>query len=119
MYGEDNEKSSNPHFPRRQKLARHRFPLSERIRQVKDQHGVDLEVYVFGPAERALEDPAHADYRRTLVSLAKAGVPIHICRDIAESMGKAQEFPALGFTLEYARDAFVRYAVEGAAVVSF
>ena len=41
------------------------------------------------------------------------------CRDIAQSMGKAQEFTALGFTLEYARDAFVRYAVEGATVVSF
>jgi len=35
--------------------------VTERIRQVKDQHGVELEVYVFGPAERALDDPAHAD----------------------------------------------------------
>jgi hypothetical protein len=93
--------------------------VSERIRQVKDQHGVDLEVYVFGPAERALDDPAHAEYRETLVSLAKAGVPVHICRDIAESMGKTQQFTELGFTLEYARDAFVRYAIEGAAVISF
>ena len=93
--------------------------VSERIRQVKDQHGVELEVYVFGPAERALNDPAHAECRRTLVKLAKAGVPVHLCRDIAESVGKSQEFTALGFTLEYARDAFVRYAIEGAAVISF
>jgi hypothetical protein len=93
--------------------------VTERIRQVKDQHGVELEVYVFGPAERALDDQAHAEYRQTLVSLAEAGVPVHVCRDIAESMGKAQEFTALGFTLEYARDAFVRYAIEGATVVSF
>ena len=93
--------------------------VSERIRQVKNQHGVELEVYVFGPAERALDDPAHADYRQTLVSLVKAGVPVHICRDIAESMGKAQEFTELGFTLEYARDAFVRYALEEASVISF
>jgi hypothetical protein len=34
-------------------------------------------------------------------------------------MGKAQQFSELGFTLEYARDAFVRYAIEGATVVSF
>jgi hypothetical protein len=93
--------------------------VSERIRQVKDQHGVELEVYVFGPAERALDDSSHADYRHALVSLAKAGVPVHICRDIAESMGKAREFTELGFTLEYARDAFVRYAVEAASVISF
>jgi hypothetical protein len=93
--------------------------VSERIRQVKDQHGVELEVYVFRPAERSLDVPAHAEYYQTVVSLAKAGVPVHLCRDIAESMGKAQEFTALGFTLEYARDTFVRYAIEGATVVSF
>lgn len=93
--------------------------VSERIRQMKDRQGVDLEVYVFGSAEEALGDPAHAEYRQTLVTLAKAGVPVHVCRDIAESMGKAQEFTALGFTLEYARDAFVRYAIEGATVISF
>ena len=47
--------------------------VSERIRQVKEQHDVDVEVYVFGPAERAADDPAHADYRQTLVNLTKAG----------------------------------------------
>ena len=78
---------------------------------------MDVEVYVFGAAERALDDPAQAEYRQTLESLAN-WVPVHVCRDIAESMGKAQEFTALGFTLEYARDAFVRYALEGATVVS-
>ncbi|BCB27340.1 hypothetical protein SKTS_22260 [Sulfurimicrobium lacus] len=93
--------------------------VSERIRQVKEQHGVALEVYVFGSAEKALADPANAYYRDTLVSLAKSGVPIHVCRDIAEKMGKAEEFTNLGFTLEYARDAFVRYALEGATVISF
>ena len=34
-------------------------------------------------------------------------------------MGKEEEFQRIGFTLEYARDAFIRYAIEGAAVVSF
>jgi len=42
-----------------------------------------------------------------------------VCRDIAEKMGKAEEFTQLGFKLEYARDAFVRYALEGATVISF
>jgi hypothetical protein len=93
--------------------------VSERIRQVKDQQGVALEVYVFGPAEKALADPARKEYRDTLTALARAGVPVHVCRDIAEKMGQAQEFTGLGFTLEYARDAFVRYALEGATVVSF
>jgi hypothetical protein len=93
--------------------------VSERIWQVKDQRGVALEVYVFGPAEKALADPARKEYRDTLITLVRAGVPVHVCRDIAERMGKAEEFTGHGFTLEYARDAFVRYAVEGATVVSF
>ena len=37
--------------------------VSERIRQVKDERGVALEVYVFGPAERALADPAREEYQ--------------------------------------------------------
>lgn len=93
--------------------------LSERIRQIKDQQGVALEVYVFGPAIKALSEPAKSEFRDTLTALAKNGVPVHICRQTAENMGKDKEFTGQGFTLEYARDAFVRYALEGATVVSF
>ncbi len=93
--------------------------VSERIRQVKDQRGVELEVYVFGPAEKALADPGGAKFREALVGLSKNGVPVHVCRSIAEDLGKAVEFEQLGLTLEYARDAFVRFALEGASVVSF
>lgn len=93
--------------------------VSERIRQVREERGVALEVYVFGPAEKALADPGSVKFRETLVGLAKNGVPVHVCRSIAEDLGKAEEFARLGFTLEYARDAFVRYALEGASVVSF
>jgi hypothetical protein len=93
--------------------------VSERIRQVIGERGVNMEVYVFGPAEKALADSTTAKFRETLVLLAKNGVPVHVCRSIAEDMGKAEEFAGLGFTLEYARDAFVRYALERATVVSF
>ncbi len=93
--------------------------ISERIRQVQGERGVELEVYVFGPAEKALADPARSAYREALITLAKGGVPVHVCRTIAEDMGKADDFSQIGFTLEYARDAFVRYAMEGATVISF
>ena len=46
-------------------------------------------------------------------------MPVHVCRSIAEDMGKADEFRRLGFTLEYARDAFARFATEAATVISF
>ena len=93
--------------------------VSERIRQVKEQQDVALEIYVFGPAEKAIANPINGAYRDTLVSLAKNGVPVHICRSIVEDMGKAHEFMHLGFKLEYARDAFIRYALEGATIISF
>jgi len=93
--------------------------VSERIRQVKDERGVAFEVYVFGPAEKALGDPAQSSFREALIKLAADHIPVHVCRSIAEDMGRADEFVGLGFTLEYARDAFVRFAVEGATVVSF
>lgn len=93
--------------------------VSERIRQVKEERGVALEVYIFGPAEKVLGDPARSQFREELVKLVQVGVPVHVCRSIAEDMGKADEFRRLGFTLEYARDAFARFATEAATVISF
>ncbi|MFN2309869.1 MAG: DsrE family protein [Gammaproteobacteria bacterium] len=93
--------------------------VSERIRQIMNEKGVTLEVFVFGPAQKALFGPAQTGFRDTLAALVKNGVPVHICRQIAESMGNAEESTQLGLTLEYAREAFVRYAQEGATVISF
>ena len=39
--------------------------VSERIRQVKDERGVALEVYIFGPAEKALADAARSEFRES------------------------------------------------------
>ncbi len=83
--------------------------LSERIRQVKNERGVDLEVYVFGRAQLALSDPARKDFRAAVAALAQGGVPVHVCRNDTERLGKADEFTQMGLTLEYAHDAFVRY----------
>lgn len=79
---------------------------------------VSLEVYVFGPAEKVMADESSAMHT-AMVGLAKAGVRVVTCRNTAESLGKVDAFNALGFELEYARDAFVRYATEGATVISF
>jgi hypothetical protein len=93
--------------------------VAERIRQVKDENEVDLEVYVFGPAEKALTDKTNEAYSDAIQGLIRAGVPVHTCIDIANSIGTAEAFSATGLKLEYARDAFVRYAKEGATVISF
>jgi len=93
--------------------------VAERIRQIKDQQGVELEVYLFGPAERALMDPEAKTYCETIAGLINAGVPVRTCIDIANAMGAADELSSRGLQLEYACDAFARFAVEGATVISF
>jgi len=92
--------------------------VADRIRQVIEHDAVSLEVYVFGPAEKVMADESSAMHT-AMVGLAKAGVRVVTCRSTAESLGKADAFTALGFELEYARDAFVRYATESATVISF
>jgi hypothetical protein len=93
--------------------------VAERIRQVKAEHGVELELYLFGPAERALEGDVNVVHKQAIKDLIKADVPAHSCIGFANAMGKAEEFAAMGLGLEYARDAFVRFAFEGATVINF
>lgn len=93
--------------------------VAERVRQVKNENEVDLEVYVFGPAEKVLGGKTNERYSEAIQGLVRAGVPVHTCIDIANSIGAAQNFSAMGLELEYARDAFIRYAKEGATVISF
>jgi hypothetical protein len=93
--------------------------VAERIRQVKAEPGVGLEVYVFGPAEQALADPSRDVFNATIDGLIAAGVSVGTCIDIAERLGQRAAFASRGLRLEYARDAFVRLAREGATVISF
>jgi len=86
--------------------------VAERIRQVKAERGVELEMYLFGPAERALERDGNDSYKESVQGLVDAGVPVHTGIDIANATGKAQALTAKGLTLEYARDAFARHAGE-------
>lgn len=92
--------------------------LAERIRQVAPERGVALEVFVFGAAIAALADPAQGEYRAALLALAQSGVPVNVCRQTVENMGQADALKAQGLGLEYARDAFIRFALEDATIVS-
>jgi len=62
-------------------------------------------------------DPAQSAFRDALAALAQQNVPILVCRQTVEMMGKAELLMGLGFKLEYARDTFIRYALEGATVI--
>jgi intracellular sulfur oxidation DsrE/DsrF family protein len=92
--------------------------VAGRIRQVADPATVALEVFVFGPAVKAMVSDAGSRMRDNLSGLIGSGVPVHACRSDAEAVGAAR-VTELGIELEYARDAFVRFALEGATVISF
>lgn len=92
--------------------------LSERIRLVAAQRDVSLEIFIFGPAIAVLADPEQAAFRDALSALAAQKVPVHVCQQTVEMMGKVEMLTNLGFGLEFARDAFIRFAVEGATVIS-
>jgi intracellular sulfur oxidation DsrE/DsrF family protein len=92
--------------------------LAERIRQIAGERGVTLELFIFGAAIGALTDPAQFEFRDALMALAKQGVPVNVCRQTVEAMGQAGALQAEGFGLEYARDAFIRFTLEGATVIS-
>ena len=97
--------------------------VAERVRQVASNHGVDLEVYCFGPAQGALSDttgdPTRTEYNRQIDELVAAGVPVGACLNAARAAGTEETLGARGITLQYARDAFVRWALEGATVIGF
>lgn len=97
--------------------------VAERVRQVAGEQGVELEVFCFGPAQGALTEtggsPIRAEYRDQIDALAAAGVPVGACRNAANAAGTVDALTTRGVRLEFARDAFVRYALEGAAVISF
>lgn len=97
--------------------------VAERIRQVAGDQGVDLEVFCFGPAQGALSDAsgdaARSEYNRQINELVTAGVPVGACLNAARAAGTEQALQGRGITLQYARDAFVRFALEGATVINF
>jgi len=97
--------------------------VAERVRQVADDHGVELEVFCFGPAQGALTEPSdekvRVEYRDQIDALAAAGVRVGACLNAANAAGTTDALTARGLTLEFARDAFVRFGLEGATMISF
>lgn len=93
--------------------------VSERIRQVAADRGVQLEVFLFGPAEAALLDAAAAEYNATIDDLARQGVAVFTCLNTARDLGAEATFAARGIQTAFARDKFVEYAADDATVISF
>ncbi len=97
--------------------------VADSIHQRASSEGVDLEVFCFGPAQRALdgtvETPVVIDFNRQIDALIAAGVTVGACQNAAVIAGAVNRLRQRGVTLQFARDAYLRFANEGASVINF
>jgi len=97
--------------------------VAERVRQVAADQSVQLEVFCFGPAQgtlgRAGESDAATAFNDQIDRLIASGVTVGACVNAAIGAGNESALRDRGVELQFARDAFVRWALEGAAVISF
>lgn len=96
--------------------------LASRLAEVAGEHGVGIEVFCFGPAQkiltRSLGDDAVA-FNAQIDALVEQGVRVGACVNLARADGVEDELIARGLALHVARDEFLRFTLEGATVISF
>jgi len=96
--------------------------VAQRILEVAPERGIEVEVFCFGPAQRRLgrqDGDADATFNRQVDELVAAGVVVGACVNAARADGTDDDLRTRGLALEVARDAFVRFTLEGATVLSF
>lgn len=92
--------------------------VARRIHEVAAERGVSLEVFVFASAQRALTDERRSDFNEAIDGLIAGGIPVSCCLNFALSLGAAESLAKRGIQLEAAREAYVRFTLEGATVIS-
>ena len=97
--------------------------VAVRMAEVAEETGVELEVYLFGPGQKAFLSPDNSDaksaFRNNIKELLDAGVRVSACKNSADSDDNSEVLLEKGFNLEFARDTFLRYGAEGASVITF
>lgn len=92
--------------------------VARRMHEVADERGVTVEVFIFAGAQRALTDPRRQDYNDAVDDLLRRGVEVSACLNFALSLDATDALTKRGIQLVAAREAYLRYAAEGATVVS-
>ncbi|MGK2316436.1 hypothetical protein [Gordonia rhizosphera] len=92
--------------------------VSRRIHEVAPERGVTLEVFVFASAQRALTDERRAEFNAAIDDLIASGVPVSACLNFALKLGATDPLAHRGIQLEAAREAYLRYTLEGATVIT-
>ena len=97
--------------------------VSERMRQAAPDAGVEIEVFVFGPAQAVLagqnDGETREAFRAAVDELIGHGVTVGACVNVARASDAEAVLAERGVRLDFARDVFLRWGHEGAAVLSF
>jgi hypothetical protein len=96
--------------------------LPARIAEEAALHGIEVEVFVFGPAQRRLtENRSDADglFNAQIDALIASGVPVGACVNAAREAKTEASLLQRGLKLSVARDEFIRFTLEHATIVSF
>ncbi|GAA4178146.1 DsrE family protein [Gryllotalpicola koreensis] len=96
--------------------------LPARVAEIAAHDDIAVEVFVFGPAQRRL---THADtetdrlFNTQIDALIASGIPVGACVNAAREAGAETALAQRGLTLSVARDAFIRFTLERATVITF
>jgi hypothetical protein len=96
--------------------------VAQRVAEVSEERRVAVEVFCFGPAQRQLAgtgSDAAAVFNEQIDALVASGVRVGACVNSARADGTEAALRARGLVLSVARDEFVRFALEGATVITF
>ena len=96
--------------------------IAQRVAEVSEERGVEVEVFCFGAAQRQLAQTggeAAAVFNEQIDALVASGVRVGACVNSARADGTEAALRARGVVLSVARDEFVRFALEGATVITF
>jgi hypothetical protein len=97
-----------------------RLPM--RMHEIADSHGIEIEVFVFGPAQRKLTSPqgdAEVTFNQQIDALVSAGVTVRTCINSARAAGAEEQLRERGIALSVARDDMIRFTLEQATVITF
>lgn len=97
--------------------------VAQRVHETAADHGCDVEVFCFGPAQRRLGgEPgteAVSTFNRQIDELIARGVPVGACVNAARAEGTEEALLRRGLSLHVARDEFLRFTLEQATVITF
>lgn len=95
--------------------------VAKRIQEAKDENGIEkVEVFLFTGGIRSLENGQdNEEILSAIKELKDAGVILEACSNQVKNWNMEHIFSSNGIELEFARDAFSRYAVDGYTVISF